>query len=707
MQDTNIFGRASRQLGFYMRRALLSSEGARLVQSVENFLPKLADRMGVDEIGPRRRRRRSEAEVDAEGQGGSPGPAERRSIAQRVAAASRKLEEFGSGPTDGPVEDNIGFAAQEFSLDALDCEILTLALRARSDNHLRDFGTEVLVAFRLDHNRALAAMLGADAAEIERRLLPTSSLVGSGLLTLDLDYDEQLFGRYGLLQAPNASGRAMSRRHSDRAGWVAALVGEPMKADLSWEDYAHLGAAISLAERVLVGSAKARRAALDGGPAAEPGVNLLLVGAPGLGKTELAKVLAARCGLRLWSTGEADESGDEPGRNERIAAMRTSQSLLRMTPDAALLLDEAEDVLGSRSSFGSRKLDVSKLFVNRLLEGNAVPVIWTCNSVGEMDPAALRRMTLVIEMRQPDAKTRRRIWGRVIGRQGIELPDDAVERLVTRWSMAAPAVVASAARAARLAGGGEADVDTAISGVMGVLGAGGATPAESDGSNFDPALAVASEDLENLAACLSRKGAPSAWSLVLHGVPGTGKSEFARHLVTRCGMPLLRRRASDIRNKYVGETEKIIAALFAESRQRGAAILIDEFEAMVADRAGADQSYELSQVGEFLTWAENHPLPLICSTNLAGRIDPAMLDRFTFKVKLDSLDPGRAALAWSRILGGDAPTHDRMPVGLTPRDFHRTKKKREILGLRDEATLLKWLRDEAEARGAVTGKMGF
>lgn len=706
MQDTTNVSRTTRQLGFYLRRVLLSAEGERLLDEVEKFLPKLADRIQGDETSAKRRARPRPEGGEEKSPKRRPGANEKLARAARAEAARNTLADFAEPPADGPVEENIRFAAAEFQLDALDCEILALALVARSDAQIREFGNEILRHLRSEYHRAIAAFLHADPAEVERRLLPSSALISSGLLAVDTDYDECLFGRYGLLQSPAASGRAMSRRHADRSGWVAALVGEPMKAELAWEDYAHIGKQVTLAERVLLGATAARSAAVGRGEAVERGVNVLLVGQPGLGKTELAKVLADRCGLRLWAAGEADETGEEPGRNERIAAMRTSQSLLRLTPDAALLLDEAEDVLGSRASFGSRRMDVSKLFVNRLLDDNAVPVIWTCNSVAEMDPAALRRMTVVIGMRQPDVATRERIWSRVVCREGLELPEGAVARLSRSWALAAPAVVATAARAARLAGGGEAEIDTALAGVMELLGA-GAPPAESDGSHFDPDLVVASEDLGALAGCLARPGAPTNWSLVLHGVPGTGKSEFARHVVGRVGMPLLRRRASDLQSKYVGDTEKLIASLFAEARQRQAATLIDEFEALAFDRGSANQSWELSQVGEFLTWAENHPLPLICSTNLPGRVDAAMLDRFTFKVRLDALDPDRAALAWTRILGGEAPPTDRLPLGLTPRDFHRTRKKGGILGTSDQATLLKWLREEAEARGPVKGKFGF
>src|SRR5690606_27451652 len=49
---------------------------------------------------------------------------------------------------------------------------------------------------------------------------------------------------------------------------------------------------------------------------------------------------------------------------------------------------------------------ISKAWINRLLEENAVPTIWISNSVSCIDPAYLRRFDLVIEIPVPSRRQR-------------------------------------------------------------------------------------------------------------------------------------------------------------------------------------------------------------------------------------------------------------------------------------------------------------
>jgi transitional endoplasmic reticulum ATPase len=44
-----------------------------------------------------------------------------------------------------------------------------------------------------------------------------------------------------------------------------------------------------------------------------------------------------------------------------------------------------------------------KARTNRLLEENAVPCVWVGNRVGQLDPAFVRRFSLVVEVSAPPA----------------------------------------------------------------------------------------------------------------------------------------------------------------------------------------------------------------------------------------------------------------------------------------------------------------
>jgi SpoVK/Ycf46/Vps4 family AAA+-type ATPase len=259
-----------------------------------------------------------------------------------------------------------------------------------------------------------------------------------------------------------------------------------------------------------------------------------------------------------------------------------------------------------------------------------------------------------------------------------------------------------------LAGGGEAALETALGGVMMVLGRDGplAEDAPEREEAFDPELTACTEDLEGFCAMLGRPGAPRDWSLCLSGPPGTGKSGFARHLARRLGLPVLQKRASDLLSMWVGGSEKAIAAAFSEARTRGALLLLDEAEALLFDRGAAERSFEVSQVDEMLTWMESHPLPLVCTTNLPERMDRAVPRRFTLKLRFEAMDPVHAALAFRRMLRLEPP--GPLPDGLTPGDFALVRRKTAILGgERDAVRLLRWLEEEAAAKGAARHPMGF
>jgi SpoVK/Ycf46/Vps4 family AAA+-type ATPase len=134
-------------------------------------------------------------------------------------------------------------------------------------------------------------------------------------------------------------------------------------------------------------------------------------------------------------------------------------------------------------------------------------------------------------------------------------------------------------------------------------------------------------------------------------------------------------------------------------------LIIDEADSLLADRRDAVRSWEISQVNEMLTWMENHPLPFVCTTNLMDRLDRASLRRFTFKLRFDPLDESQAI--WAFMIFFDLAPPDGIPGGLTPGDFATVRRKRELLGANDAATLVQWLTEELQARDALASPIGF
>ena len=541
---------------------------------------------------------------------------------------------------------------------------------------------------------ALPALLGVSTGTVHRRFASGAPLVRSGLVSVDDDGDLIVVGR--LHRIATVSGDTSPDVHR-------LLLPSAPPSELEWSDFDHIAQDRDHVERLLAG-------ALDAGA---PGVNILLHGPPGTGKTELCRVLADRLGVTLFAVGETDDDGDEPARGERLQELRLAQRLLAEDRGSLLLFDEMEDLLSDpfpslaffgRSSRSRSREGGSKVFMHRLLEQAPAPTLWTMNDAAGVSRAILRRMMFAMELRPPTARVRSRIWTRQLERHGIEAQPHEAQALASEFE-ATPGVAAGATAAARLGGGDIEAVRRGVRSLSRVLSC--TRPPEGTPARFDLALVCADIDPRVLADRLARSG-ERRFSLCLQGPPGTGKSALVRDLAERLGLEVVQKRASDLMSMWVGETEQRIAAAFAEARDSNAFLVFDEADSLLADRRFAHRSWEVSQVNEMLTWMESHPLPFACTTNFGEHLDPATLRRFVFKIRLDYLTPAQAEAAFQGWFALTPPAGLAALAALTPGDFAVVRRKAEILDrLHEPEALAEMLREECDAKPDRPRAIGF
>ena len=542
------------------------------------------------------------------------------------------------------------------------------------------------------NDRVMPDLLGLSYGACSARLNPGAPLSRSGLVSVEDDGDIKLVDRL----------KRLAYAATDSTSSVGQLLfGAAPPSELLWSDFDHVAEARDHVERLMKGALEANA----------PGVNVLVYGPPGTGKTQFCRALADRLEVALHSVGESDDYGWEPSRVDRLRELNLAQQVFGSSDRTLLLFDEMEDLLTGSTQFGkarriSEKEGVgSKVYMNRLLERNAVPTLWTANVAQRTHPTLLRRMVFAFELRNPSRKVRARIWARQLARHGIEADHDQAGALAREFDVT-PGVAAGATAGAKLVeGGGVEAVRLGVRSLARLIS--GDQPPQRVPAEFDPNLVHADFDAAALAERLARWGVQRA-SLCLSGPPGTGKSAFVRYLAERIGLEVVQKRASDLLSMWVGETERLIAAAFAEAREDRQFLVFDEADSLLADRRFAHRSWEVSQVNEMLTWMESHPLPFACTTNFSERLDAATLRRFDFKIALGYLTPDQARAAFRSFFGLAPPAELDESRSLTPGDFAVVQRRAEVLDcLQNASALAGLLREECDAKPDRQRRAGF
>lgn len=151
---------------------------------------------------------------------------------------------------------------------------------------------------------------------------------------------------------------------------------------------------------------------------------------------------------------------------------------------------------------------------------------------------------------------------------------------------------------------------------------------------FDYDMVNCNQDLKDLIEKL-KKSKHTDYGILLYGESGSGKSYFGQYLAQELGMPVIKKRASDLIDRWVGATEQNIKAAFKEAKEKKALLIFDEADSFLFDRKYAQRDFECASTNELLTQMENHPYPFVMTTNLKSKIDKASLRRFLFKIKYE------------------------------------------------------------------------
>ncbi|KAI7863766.1 P-loop containing nucleoside triphosphate hydrolase protein [Spinellus fusiger] len=136
-------------------------------------------------------------------------------------------------------------------------------------------------------------------------------------------------------------------------------------------------------------------------------------------------------------------------------------------------------------------------------------------------------------------------------------------------------------------------------------------------------------------------GAPRG--VLLYGPPGCGKTMLAKALAKESGASFINIHVSTLTDKYYGESNKLVAAVFSLARKlQPSIVFIDEIDSFLRERRSNDHETTGMMKAEFmsmwdgLTTGEDSRIVILGATNRPNDIDSAILRRMPkrFAVRL-------------------------------------------------------------------------
>jgi ATP-dependent 26S proteasome regulatory subunit len=383
---------------------------------------------------------------------------------------------------------------------------------------------------------------------------------------------------------------------------------------------------------------------------------VLVHGSVGSGRRS---ALVATMALEHRAVLEIDSRVLAKDRNVLIAEVRSLARECRLLGATPLFRDL--DALTASGEHGDRIGLVEAEFEGLVIATAARPV-----------PRRWKRPTISIELAPISTAQRTTLWARAI-------PSTAGEDAATLATMypLAPALIETAGGLAiRQSGGSDVRPEHIAASLRSILDdrlAGLATRVTTTHTWDDVVLP---EDqllaiVEMMARIRERSTVYEDWgfatkmgrglgvSALFSGPPGTGKTMTAGLIAKELGVELYQVDISKIVSKWIGETEKNLAALFDAAEAGHAIILFDEADALFGKRTevrSSNDRYANQEVNFLLQRLESYSGVVILTTNHETAIDEAFRRRLSVHVQFPMPERDERAKLWHALIPKAAPT---------------------------------------------------
>jgi hypothetical protein len=145
---------------------------------------------------------------------------------------------------------------------------------------------------------------------------------------------------------------------------------------------------------------------------------------------------------------------------------------------------------------------------------------------------------------------------------------------------------------------------------------------------------------------------------LFQGQPGTGKTLVAGVIARELGLDLYQVDLSKVMSKWIGETERNLAAIFDAAEDGQIILLFDEADSLFAKRTevrSSNDRYANLEVNYLLQRLDAFEGIAILTTNSGGSIDPAFQRRLSFRLSFPFPDEDTRAELWRAHLPRELP----------------------------------------------------